>query len=72
MAINITKDLQSFLQETIPEIDVELKAACYDITIGQKKNALSIIEKVRRKLMLLQKKSEMFHKEITKEKVEIK
>lgn len=56
MASNITKDLQSFLQETISEIDVELKAAYYDITIRQKKNALSIIEKVIRKLMVLQKK----------------
>lgn len=72
MASNITKDLQSFLQEIISEIDVELKAACYDITIGQMKNALSIIEKVRRKLMVLQKKSEIYHKEITKEKVEMK
>lgn len=36
------------------------------------KNALSIIEKVRRKRMVLQKKSDIYHKEITKEKVEIK
>lgn len=36
------------------------------------KNALSIIEKVRKKRMVLQKKSDIYHKEITKEKVEIK
>lgn len=36
------------------------------------KNALSIIEKVRRKCMMLQKKSDIYHKEITKDKVEIK
>lgn len=36
------------------------------------KNALSIIEKVRRKRMVLQKKSDIYHKEITKEKVEMK
>lgn len=36
------------------------------------KNALSIIEKVRRKRIVLPKKSDIYHKEITKEKVEIK
>lgn len=36
------------------------------------KNALGIIEIVRRKRIVLPKKSDIYHKEITKEKVEIK
>ena len=42
--------LDSVLTESLEDLDTELKAICYDITINNGAQAIKSIEKVRRKL----------------------
>lgn len=61
--MEVTKYFTSFLQEQVDEIDIEIMAACYDIFKGNK-NAISILEGVRRKLKVIQKKGDIYKKEL--------
>lgn len=59
--------LPYLLKESLTEVDIELKAACYNVSKGNKENATIIIERVRRKLMVLEKKTEIALKDVKKE-----
>lgn len=65
------KDFATFVQEQINEIDIELKAVCYDITTGNK-NAISSVERVRRKMKIIQKRADVYKKDLNSNKAEMK
>ena len=71
MASPKKKDLQGVVQQLISDVDVELKAALYDISKGQHEMATKTIERVRRKLTVLEKKSEYFCKDFSKDKARL-
>ena len=71
MASPKKKEPQGVVQQLISDVDVELKAALYDISKGQHEMATKTIERVRRKLTVLEKKSEYFCKDFSKDKARL-
>ena len=54
--------LDSVLTESLEDLDTELKAICYDITINNGAQAIKSIEKVRRKLKATEGKLKTLNK----------
>ncbi|XP_070555425.1 uncharacterized protein [Ptychodera flava] len=61
------KSLKMFIHETVTTIDKDIKAVGYDVYREQKQSALETLEKVRRKIKALDKKSEVLLSKIENE-----
>lgn len=70
LAKQTKKGLRTVMKETMSDVDIELKAILYDISKGQQQmrdGIIASIERVRRKLLVLDKKSEIYFKEVEKD-----
>lgn len=70
LAKQTKKDLRTVMKETMSDVDIELKAILYDISKGQQQmrdGIIASIERVRRKMLVLDKKSEIYFKEVEKD-----
>ena len=63
-------EYEDYLTDSLKDIDIELKAACYDISNQQTNAALQTVERVRRKLKVIEGKSHFYFKNAQQEKRE--